>query len=609
LSIIGGASLRRLALAVSAMFLALSLSTPASAASGWHGKHSALHPNAKAACDSYTGAVWVWTDSMDPAVRPSGEPAYWCNLQHFLAAGGVDHHFALVYTVCEPGLIHSRGGPGGCMPAQDNAACEKNKCPEDKDKPGLTEVGDPITLPSGNMHDVFVDFETAGPNRLRFLRYYSSYFNGEGTLDWSWRHNFSGHLEFPNATTVKVHHANGTILTYAQSGSNWVPSDPDITYRLEASGANWKLIRNTDTVETYDSTGRLVATQERSGYTQTLTYNGGGELSTVTDTYGRQLSFTYANGLVQTMTDPDAKVYSFIYGKLYPMPGGNTPILKSVIYPDGTPGDPNDNPRVTYLYEIANFPGALTGIVDERGNRTATFDYDATGRAILSEGSGGANRHDIAYNLDGTVTVTNPLGRDEIYTFATHANAPKVTEIAGQATANVPADTKLFTYDANGFLASKTDRKGFVTTYTRDARGLELSRTEASGTAQARTITTTWHTGFRLPTQIAAPRKTTALTYDASGRLIQRTETDTTSHSVPYSTNGQTRTWTYTWYANGLLESVDGPRTDLSDDTQYSYTAAGALATVTNALSQVTSVTAHNGRGLPHLPVAVRLAQ
>jgi RHS repeat-associated protein len=600
LTIIGGARWCKLALGLGAMLLAVTLTTPASASSGWLGENNNLFSNAKSACDSYLGSIFIETYSMYPATAPNGGPAYYCNLKHFL--GSIYHYNAKVYPVCDPDRVMSLGGPEGCMLLAKYAACDECKSGKEgsgSPKPGQTPVADPVSIPSGNMYDIATDFESAGPNILRFYRYYSSYFNGEGTLGWSWRHNFSGHLEFPNGTTVKVHHANGAILTYVQSGSSWVPSDPDITYRLEASGANWKLIRNTDTVETYDSTGRLVSIQERSGYAQTLTYNGGGELTTVTDTYGRQLSFTYANGLVQTMTDPDAKVYSFTYGDLYPMPGGNTPILKSVIYPDGTPGDTNDNPRVSYLYEIANFPGALTGIVDERGNRTATFDYDSTGRAILSEGAGGANRHDIVYNLDGTVTVTSPLGRDEIYSFATHANAPKVTEIAGQATANVPADTKLFTYDANGFLASKTDPKGFVTTYTRDARGLELSRTEASGTAQARAIATTWHSGFRLPTLIVEPRKTTALTYDASGRLIQRTETDTTSHSVPYSTNGQTRTWTYTWYANGLLESVDGPRTDLSDETEYTYTAAGALATVTNALSQVTSVTAHNGRGLP----------
>ena len=48
------------------------------------------------------------------------------------------------------------------------------------------------------------------------------------------------------------------------------------------------------------------------------------------------------------------------------------------------------------------------------------------------------------------------------------------------------------TYDANGNIASKTDFNGNRTTYSYDlTRNLETSRTEASGTALARTINTT----------------------------------------------------------------------------------------------------------------------
>lgn len=57
------------------------------------------------------------------------------------------------------------------------------------------------------------------------------------------------------------------------------------------------------------------------------------------------------------------------------------------------------------------------------------------------------------------------------------------------ATANVPTATLTQTYDTNGFRSSRTDFKGNVTNYVHDSRGLETSRTEAYGTAQARTIT------------------------------------------------------------------------------------------------------------------------
>jgi RHS repeat-associated protein len=81
--------------------------------------------------------------------------------------------------------------------------------------------------------------------------------------------------------------------------------------------------------------------------------------------------------------------------------------------------------------------------------------------------------------------------------------------------------------------------------------------------------------------------------------VATRTETDTTSQTVPYSTNGQARTWTYAWSGTGELESVDGPRTDVADVTTFDYDAAGNLVSVTNALNQQTLVTAHNARNQP----------
>jgi YD repeat-containing protein len=197
--------------------------------------------------------------------------------------------------------------------------------------------------------------------------------------------------------------------------------------------------------------------------------------------------------------------------------------LVSVTYPDATPADTTDNPKRTYHYENASFPNALTGITDENGNRFATWSYDAQGRAISSEHAGGAERVDISYNADGTTTVIDSQGSVQTYHFATQYGVVKVTQIDGDRCADCPAYANT-TYDANGFVSSRTDFNGNVTTYVHDARGLETSRTEAVGTPEERTITTEWHPDFRLPVQITEPGKVTTFLYDAQGRLIERTE-------------------------------------------------------------------------------------
>ena len=90
-----------------------------------------------------------------------------------------------------------------------------------------------------------------------------------------------------------------------------------------------------------------------------------------------------------------------------------------------------------------------------------------------------------------------------------------------------------------------------------------------------------------LPKTITTTGLTSTLVYDTStGNLLTRTDKDTTSQSVPYSTNGQTRTWTYTW-SNYLLASVQNPRTDVTAITNYGYGSDGALTSITDALTPV----------------------
>ena len=84
----------------------------------------------------------------------------------------------------------------------------------------------------------------------------------------------------------------------------------------------------------------------------------------------------------------------------------------------------------TYLYENTNLPFALTGIIDEDGNRYATWTYDANGRGLSSQHAGGADLTTISYDdTTGNRTVTNALGEQMLYKFTALQDVPKVTEI------------------------------------------------------------------------------------------------------------------------------------------------------------------------------------
>jgi RHS repeat-associated protein len=82
-----------------------------------------------------------------------------------------------------------------------------------------------------------------------------------------------------------------------------------------------------------------------------------------------------------------------------------------------------------------------------------------------------------------------------------------------------------------------------------------------------------------------------------------------TSKTITDTATSATRVWTYAYYANstdgsgntilGRLKTVTGPRTDVTEVTTYAYDTNFNLNQVTNALSQVTKITAIDSSGRP----------
>jgi YD repeat-containing protein len=413
----------------------------------------------------------------------------------------------LVSPVCPAGEEASRTAENGCALVQQ--ASNGDACtPPAPNTPGdSTATGDtnPINLATGNKFQQVVDFETPGPNKLAFIRSYNSMSTYDTNMGSGWRNNYSQRLLFKLGGAERwLVTADGMRRKYWNNGGVWQPKDNDTVITVETVGSGLEVTYTDDTVETYDAAGKLLSILKRNGYEQTLAYDGNGDLASVTDSYGRALTFTITDGLITGMTDPDGNVTTYVYGESDPALKLSIPDrLDEVVYPDDTPLDDTDNPREQYLYEDPTFRYALTGIIDENGNRFATWAYDASLRATLSEHAGGAERVDIVYDdVANTRTATNALGKQTVYTFQKIGGRNKLVQTDGLATASCPATVGTNTYDSNGFLSSNTDREGNVTDYNYSNAGLLLSKTEAQGTAEGRTISRTWHPAFRVPTQV-----------------------------------------------------------------------------------------------------------
>lgn len=461
---------------------------------------------------------------------------------------------------------------------------------------------------------------------------------------------FSGSPSSPTGN-VTVLAPDGTSYDFVlQSSGDWVPRAATglVThaYRLEFVGtlpttlssipsnqSIWRVTgpdNRTWTVRTFAHvneptrflTGRPTEFEDLDGYGWEFTYDSAdGRLEEITDTYGRTAVFTWNDHYVTALPNvsgslpfpstiamielPDGSKLFYSYD---PPPAAAAPsgaISERLVGVDWLDDADDTIDSVTYHYEDPDHSFAITGITDHRNIRVATYAYDDRGRAISTQGADGADLTTVAYSLDGNDsirTVTNALGKETVYRFSAISGSKsnvRLTDVDGTPSANCPASSRSYTYATNGFVDSETDNEGRVTEYERNSRGRPTLIRQAAGTAAEREILLTWDPDQDIVLQRAVPGLTTTYAYDANGRLVSQTETDTTTHSLPYPTNGQTRTWTWTYSTEGRLLTADGPLAGASDRVSYTWDVDGNLATVTDELGHVTTVLASNDRGFP----------
>ncbi len=332
----------------------------------------------------------------------------------------------------------------------------------------------------------------------------------------------------------------------------------------------------------------------------------------VIDSFGRSLTFTYypasaptgANNIA-TVTNHLQQVVSYTYD------ANNN--LATVTYPNGG--------VKTYLYNESAYtqgavlPNALTGIIDESGVRFATYNYDVQGRAIATEHANGVEKYQLNYVSPYSQTVvTDPLGTQRTYNFQTILGVVQTTGVSEPCPSCGGTSSQGMTYDANGNVDSKTDFNGVQTTYTYDlARNLETSRTEAVGTVNQRTISTTWHATYRLPLTITEPAaattvggtpgtKTTVFTHDASGNVLTKTVTAPKNDG---SGTNESRVWTWTYNTLGQVLTAKDPLNNTTTTVYYAATdtavppkyTKGDVQTVTNMAGHVTTFNEYDKNG------------
>lgn len=85
---------------------------------------------------------------------------------------------------------------------------------------------------------------------------------------------------------------DGQVVSFQLQG-NTLTAPTGTVLRLQMSGSGFTLIDETDSTESYNTSGRLLSVTSRAGLVQTMGYDAAGRLSTVTDSFGHIWTMSY----------------------------------------------------------------------------------------------------------------------------------------------------------------------------------------------------------------------------------------------------------------------------------------------------------------------------
>ena len=323
--------------------------------------------------------------------------------------------------------------------------------------------------------------------------------------------------------------------------------------------------------ETYDHAGKLLYVDYPNEVHETLSYLDD-RVVRVSNSLDQYVDIQYNNdGYIEYVSDESGRTWEYSY---------HDTNLAEVINPDLT--------SVTYHYEDNAFPGALTGVSDERNIRVSTFDYYQDGFARSSYlGQPDALPESKIENVEviyaaTSNTVTNSRGYQSTYHFSGDVLKGLLEQYDGPECTGCSGGSSSYDYDID--LQSTEDSTlnllssmeyGLKTTFeNHDENGNPGIVTEAVGTPEQRATIYTYDPRYHEkvktrtePSVYAAGSKVTTYTYDDYANITSIIISGYTPDGTPVS---RSKSFTYNGPYHQLSE-INGPRTDVDDITTIKY--------------------------------------
>lgn len=529
-------------------------------------------------------------------------------------------------------------------------------------------VGNPCTPGTGNKTGTEVDFEFQG---LRFARHYNSLrqLRAYASIDKNWVHNLSARLISPTLTRGDI-----TAAAYSCSASQvWMQTEENLLERFIRladgqfrsdnalgevlvcdEGNSWTKLRKNGTRDVFDWSGKLTARSypENPEHDFNITWVHGQDdldrILLVSFASGRELAFSYSKveddyyrGKLLAIADGTLNLATYQYDSLGRLQYVNYPDAESREYRYG---------EADSIPAGADLPYHLTRRIDESGTEFAHYTYDDYGRVTTSEHGDNAGRVDLTYSVGSeTPSVLLPDGATRVYAFREGPGGSGTTDLfrrpistdlvytdpGGQT---VSYTEKSWTYYPNGRMATQIDARGNETHYEYDGHQSNgtnngrwmTAKIEAFGEPEQRRTEYeyeaqfNWMTRQRVINAQSVVESETRWQFDSEGRLLLACQiadpgnASTCDIAIAGATGDRRTRRTYcTSVGNGCafigqLESIDGPRADVTDLAQFTYyeNAAPSCSTggacpyrkgdlwkVTNALQHVTEYLVYDESG------------
>ncbi len=391
----------------------------------------------------------------------------------------------------------------------------------------------------------------------------------------------------------------GRTTSYSYTASGQLQSVTDalgnsIHYEYNTRG---KLVKQIDangriTRWEYDILGREVARILPGGQAWRTEYNDLGQISRTIDPNGQSILFTYDSlGRLSTKTRSDGAVFT----QTYTLAGQLSTVT--------------DSRGVTqYVYDVRERLLSRT----EPDGQVIRYTYDDAGRTTSMATLGGTVRY--GYDAASRLTsVTDPTGGITKYTFNAVGSLTRTDFSNGVV--------ELREYDTNSRLTRKaaTGSTGTLTDYryTLDATGRAISFT-----GDGETLHYTYDAVYRLTNEQATSGRNVSFTYDAVGNRLTRTDTvgstvyqyDVNDRLTRTTTGSTVTDFTYDDAGNQLHQQTGAEHTDYTWDAsnrmirasvtkagstaveEYKYDAEGNRVAVVNASGETRYMLDLNGQ-------------